>query len=492
MAYLNAPILDIQLPGFNFEGMTDASGKPVTMMEIPFDLPLGISANSIDKVKCYIYNEIGTLLTTGEATYTGGQVASFVFPTAKAGKFYKIRLSFVQGETEGQLSNIAVIKCIKRGSLSVSFDNMEQSCTINYSTHLSDPTENLLYYQVSVYSTAEDRANKQNALEISKQLPYKLNEINKYKFKSYYTAKNGNAVIYYVAIELWTKNQYNTQLAYSWNLNYVNSSNINPPLITPHHETGMNAIIVNNGVYGGYLKRRSLVPNNENNWENIGYITAGNQNSSHTYYDKTVEAGIPYAYGVFFGNSTNTYKPVISPYQASVNFEDMFLLDASGRQLCIKFNPQVSTFKTVILEQKVDTIGNKFPFVFQNGDVEYKELALSGLISYEMDRNATFFDVGQNITNNYNRLKTPATYDVTTSPNKLAEERRFKLEVEKWLRNGEPKLLRSPTEGNYIVILMNVSLSPSNELGRMLHSFSATAYEIADCNAESMSLYGFI
>jgi hypothetical protein len=31
-----------------------------------------------------------------------------------------------------------------------------------------------------------------------------------------------------------------------------------------------------------------------------------------------------------------------------------------------------------------------------------------------------------------------------------------------WLNNGKPKLFRSPSEGNYIVRLMSVSLTPNS------------------------------
>jgi hypothetical protein len=57
-------------------------------------------------------------------------------------------------------------------------------------------------------------------------------------------------------------------------------------------------------------------------------------------------------------------------------------------------------------------------------------------------------------------------------------EKEFKMEVMNWLNNGEPKLFRSPAEGNYLVRLMNISLSPNDTLGRMIHTFSATAYEV--------------
>ena len=76
--------------------------------------------------------------------------------------------------------------------------------------------------------------------------------------------------------------------------------------------------------------------------------------------------------------------------------------------------------------------------------------------------------------------------------NNIANEREFKLAVLDWLNNGEPKLFRSPTEGNYIVRILNVSLTPNDTLGRMLHTFSATAYEVAEYNYNNLGVYGFI
>jgi hypothetical protein len=60
------------------------------------------------------------------------------------------------------------------------------------------------------------------------------------------------------------------------------------------------------------------------------------------------------------------------------------------------------------------------------------------------------------------------------------------MKVFDWLTNGKPKLFRSATEGNYIIRLMNTSLSPEDKLGRMLHSFSTTAYEINDYTYSSL------
>jgi hypothetical protein len=59
------------------------------------------------------------------------------------------------------------------------------------------------------------------------------------------------------------------------------------------------------------------------------------------------------------------------------------------------------------------------------------------------------------------------------------------LDALAWLNNGKPKLFRSAAEGNYIVRLMNVSLTPNDTLGRMLHTFNCQACEVADYTFEN-------
>ena len=52
-----------------------------------------------------------------------------------------------------------------------------------------------------------------------------------------------------------------------------------------------------------------------------------------------------------------------------------------------------------------------------------------------------------------------------------------------------PKLFRSTPEGNILVRLTDISLSPKQELSRMIYDFSCTATEIGDCSIENYQLY---
>jgi len=74
----------------------------------------------------------------------------------------------------------------------------------------------------------------------------------------------------------------------------------------------------------------------------------------------------------------------------------------------------------------------------------------------------------------------------------MRAERRFKLLLLDWLNNGEIKFFKSPAEGNYLVRLLNVSLSPEDKVGRMIHTFNCTAYEVEEINYNNLLDLGFI
>lgn len=195
-------------------------------------------------------------------------------------------------------------------------------------------------------------------------------------------------------------------------------------------------------------------------------------------YDFTIEQGVHYKYALQQFSDNGMVSEKLLSNEVMGDFEDLFLYDGE-KQLKVKYNPKVTSFKNTRMEAKVDTIGSKYPFIFRNGNVEYKEMPISGLISYHMDNDELFMK----------QVMEP--YDVNLTSENIVAERNFKLAVMEWLENGKPKLFRSPGEGNYIVRLLNNSLSPNDTLGRMLHTFSCTAYEIADYTYENLLKYGF-
>lgn len=209
--------------------------------------------------------------------------------------------------------------------------------------------------------------------------------------------------------------------------------------------------------------------------------------------DYTIKQGTHYTYALQQYNNHGLYsnriyhkledaEGNITDEVLYADFEDAFLFDGK-RQLKIRYNPQMNSFTRNLQESTTATIGSKFPFVFRNGAVDYKSFPIGGLISYYMDEENLFLSPEEFSVQN----KTTCL----TSEN-IAAEREFKMKVYEWLSDGNPKLFRSPSEGNFIVRLMQSSLSPNPQLGRMLHSFTTQATEIAEYNYQSLNQYNFI
>lgn len=195
--------------------------------------------------------------------------------------------------------------------------------------------------------------------------------------------------------------------------------------------------------------------------------------------DLTVQYGTTYQYVLrpfTYNNGLRNYgSGVAVSNSVTAVFDDLFIVDAK-RQLAVRFDPKVSSFKEVLQENKVETLGSKYPFFFRNGHLKYKEIPISGLISYLTDdEELELFIPKLELGLNQNNIPTTNLVDYN-----IIAERTFREVVLEWLNNGQPKLFRSPTEGNCVIRLMNVSLSPNDTLGRMLYSFSTTGYEVAD------------
>lgn len=232
---------------------------------------------------------------------------------------------------------------------------------------------------------------------------------------------------------------------------------------------------------GNFAIARSSSVDNFQTWDEICKFTLNKESPlRHLFKDFTVEQGVSYCYSLQQYNTKGLYSNRMKSNVVIADFEDMFLFDGE-RQLKIRFNPTVSSFKNDILEQKIDTIGGRYPFIFRNGNVKYKEFPIGGLISCLQDDQEYFIDK-----KNYSSTEYALTDLVSEN---IYNERQFKLEVMDWLSNGKPKLFRSATEGNYLVRLLNVSLSPNTTLGRMLHSFTTTAYEIGGTDFSTLTQY---
>lgn len=416
------------------------------------------------------------------------------------GSFYKVQLAYKNTlGTVGYYSSVGILKYTSEPVVSISdfyldTTNVNKTEYVGIYENKDDPTEKAYQYRFNLYTREGilletsgwkfHNSYEDVSLTYSTDryvLNYALEQNSLYKIE-YEVITNNNLTVkspsYLVMDSESIAPEVKVRLVAE--LDYNNAC-INLSLIGDRMEDGSEYTMI-----GAFLLSRASSLDNYSTWLPISrFRMTGQKPSSFLLNDYTIEQGATYIYSLQQFNDHEIYSNRILTDYIEGQFEDVFLYDGE-RQLKIKFNPKISTFKTVHQESKKNTLGSKYPYVFRNGVTAYKEFPIAGLISYMMDENEFFLSIEKDLyIKNWEH-----TTDIIDS--NVLVERLFKLKVLDWLNNGKPKLFKSPQEGNYIVRLMNVQLQPIDTVSRMIHNFSCQATEITDYTPENLTAFGLL
>lgn len=481
-----SPIIADTIPGFTTQSLIvpfthnsmllDAEVKGYSLRLQPYN---NVSANNINQFITYDID-------------LNASQQHFEIEGVEVGQYYKIQIAYVDNNgIPGIYSSTSIGRCV------VDADDTDNICQIiglqqdilnlNTDSYVAMYTAPLVSEPVYSYRfwLTEGANILQDTGEILHNARYDTKENNirscEHRFLLKYELDKEKYYVLHYAIT--TVNGYQQEVSYNIIAAALLPSLFNGNLIAEQgqqeYENGYVKISISSStpVAGQYVLERT---SNGYEWNLLAHFSMSDQSNleDFVWLDKSVEQGVKYTYAIrAIYEDIRSERILSNPIVAE--FEHMFLGDGE-KQLKIEYNPKVSSFKNTILEQKTDTIGGQYPFFFRNNQVKYKEIPISGLISYQIDSN-NFFITDQELGLEEEKTRTTNLVDYN-----FTAERKFKLAVLEWLTNGQPKLFRSPAEGNYVVRLMNTSLSPNDTLGRMLHTFSSTGYEIASSNIENL------
>lgn len=528
MAKLYPPYIEGSIPAFYGTSLT-----------VPFSMNRSVGRQEVSgitlKVKTVQSNSFLFEIPSGVIKW-GGTNPYVVFDLGKyieklnAGQFYKIQIAYVDNSNvPGYYSTVGVVKYTDRPSITLEgldtlrINNFNHSFVGVYTPGPDDPTEKEYSYRFVITDS------ENNIVEDSGTCIHRSdNDTTANQSSDQWECLNdlSNSGIHYIQYIVTTVN--NIQLkTYKYKILARNNASMDIPITLIaelNYDNGYIKLSAQNNppdvvmpLTGGFVLTR-LDTSNPTAWveiqrQNLQSVLPEDINFT----DFTIEQGKTYIYGLQQYNDSGLYSERITSNSVYADFEHAFLFDGV-RQLKIEYNPKVSSFKIDVLESKIDTIGSQFPFIFRNGAVFYKEFPISGLISYWSDDEELFMTksemrlIGdkahrsQTVANSANYASAAVTHPESDAwneintiqhiPNKsllnynIAAERWFKLTVLDWLNNGKPKLFRSPAEGNYIVRLLNTSLTPNDTIGRMLHTFQSQAYEVEKYSYEKLKEYG--
>lgn len=480
-----------------------------TTLVVPFSMNKTVSKGDIYGMQVKIKAiQSGAYILTSDTTFIEFDpacIAKFDFSQLsaknrlKVGQHYKVQIAYIandENKTVGYFSTVGVVKYTTQPNiviegLEAGEINMHQYDYVGVYKNPGDMTERLYSYCFNLYDNENNLLRTSGEKIHNSELDPNLDEqIDIYNIEQDLEI-NQSYYLEYIITTL------NGLTGTSGKYRIMQKKSINPEIkadLVPelNFENGyvdvklvgqMNADGVEYAATGAFKILRASEEDDYQSWnEVLKFALYGQQPSRWMWKDFTVKQGVSYRYALQQYNDSGLTSNRLESDPIYVDFEHAFLYDGV-HQLKIKYNPKVTGFKNNLLESKLNTIGSQHPFIFRNGNVKYKEFSISGLISCQADEEFLFINE-----NDFGR------YDYTSNliGENIASEREFKLKVLEWLNNGQPKLFRSPTEGNYIVRILNVSMTPNDTVGRMLHTFNATACEIAEYSYKNLNRLGLI
>lgn len=354
-------------------------------------------------------------------------------------------------------------------------------------------------YKVKVFQ--EDEGSLTSVYE-SDYLNIDLHNLNQFNYTIPYYFINDN---YQIQLEIETSNLFTQTFSFNINVTYDSSTWGNQSIV--QEIVGVNNILGKVNITflpfdeetvipigSQFVIRRGCDENNFTIWDEIytktltAVLTGTNAIS---FDDFTIESGNLYKYEITFISPSSigghTHFTIVEGPAMSI-FDHAFLT-GEGTQLCVKFNPNVSGYQVNVMDNMVTPIGSQYPYFTRNGNVYYRSFSLSGTIAYEMDEQHQFSS-RSSIYGDW--IQVYGSYFVNhyfNQQNDRITQRKFREIVMQYLYDDMPKLFRSTPEGNILVRLSNISLTPNNQLGRMIYDFSCTATEIGDPSIENYKLY---
>ena len=400
-------------------------------------------------------------------------------------------------------STVCLVRGISVPSLSVSGFDISADTTLWSLNNVdvvgrltyADPaeTDTLKSYQIKLYDI-----NNQLLSDSGTIYSNAYSNINEFNYTFEYAFNEGEN--YCFTFEYETANMYTESNTYEFMVVQESADILNASL-TAVLDNINGCIILNvkskdddNSFVGNITIRRTSSESNFTIWEDV-HTESFEENSKldYTWYDYTIKSGVYYKYiaqrrsGI--GNRGVAIHAEGEPFM--MLFDDMYLTGGDG-QLNIRFDPSVSSFKRTVSESRTDTIGSKYPYIKRNGYVEYRQFPIGGTITHLMDpshlitsREEIFRDSLDNYTE-FNKDKNVRIDDL----NDWTYEREFREKVMDFLYANKVRLFRSATEGNILVKIMDINLTPNSTLGRRIYSFTATAYEVDAATIKNYDKYG--
>lgn len=237
-------------------------------------------------------------------------------------------------------------------------------------------------------------------------------------------------------------------------------------------------------------------------WEEVTRLKSSSVQEA-VLYDYFIENGNYYRYALQPILANTTKGAITGFYDTVTTFDGFWLLGEEDTQFSFIYNGKIGEINYVKPRDIVQTIAGEYPYFVTSSELNYRTYTFSGTLTTEQD---------------VHKILTSDNYSVAISPdptvpisyveikygdesnlnmkNDLEEgqkgmvmQRIWRNKIVKWLNDGKPKILKSEAQGNMLVMLTDVRVTPNETTFGLISDFSCTVTEIGSLTEKALQKY---
>lgn len=237
-------------------------------------------------------------------------------------------------------------------------------------------------------------------------------------------------------------------------------------------------------------------------WQEVTRIKNGSINRSYLY-DYFVENGNYYRYALQPITADGVKGPITEFYDTPATYEGFWMLGEKDNQFSFIYDGKIDTISHNQSSQVIETLTGEFPFVVKPSELNYRTFNFSGKLTYEQDVHELL------VRNNYSEAISPESTipvnfvelaygdegifnkksDIGELEKSMVMQRIWRTKILEWLKDGKPKILKSEAEGNILVMVSNVTVTPIVSVYGFVADFSCQMTEIGRVNEKTLQKY---
>lgn len=237
-------------------------------------------------------------------------------------------------------------------------------------------------------------------------------------------------------------------------------------------------------------------------WEEVTRLKSSSVQEA-ILYDYFIENGNYYRYALQPILANGMKGAITSFYDTVTTFDGFWLLGEKDEQFSFIYNGKIGEISYVKPRDVIQTIAGQYPYFVTSSELDYRTYQFSGTLTYHQD---------------VHKLLTSDSYSVAISPdptipisyvelkygdemllnmkNDLEEvqdgmvmQRIWRNKILAWLNDGKPKILKSEAQGNMLVMLTNIKVTPNEPTFGLISDFECTVTEIGKLDEKALQKY---